>query len=778
MKVRCGCGNLTSYIGRVDDENEIRRLMNLGRLVTLTGPGGVGKTRLASQVASSSVQAFPDGVAMAGLAELRDERLVTRAVADCLGLHDTGGRTELETVLAYLRPRRLLLVLDNCEHLLGSCAALVTTLLQNCRDLIVLATSRSSLGVAGEYILTVPPLAVPDENVRTPDEAIAFDAVRLFVERATNVLPSFQIADGNIAPVVRLCRQLDGLPLAIELAAARVRVLSPSQIADRLSENSSLLSTGVRTYPERHRTLRATVEWSHSLCTAEEQVAWERCSAFAGPFDLSAAEAVCGGHPEEHAGLDAAAVVDAIDGLVDKSVLLRVDGTDPVHYRMLEILREYGSERLGGSGHEAMVLRRHRDHYDQVIREADGAWFGAGQELAFRGLSAAHAAIRAALAWSLRSPGEGSVALRMATCVIEYWLARGAAWELRDWIDRALAVIPPDTPGRGRGLAIAALCAALHADLPRARQRLELAKTAEDDDAVPYIAHARAFVALLAVEPNSLKNASEAVRIFGERGDVRRQMHPMFLQGVVLAYRGDLTGARKLLGTMRELCEAAGENRFRSMALFGLGAVETCFGGDLDAGERAIREALEIDLRASDVLSAAYRLDGLAWVAARRGDWHRAAGMFGTAAALWDRCGAEPDVAVSTPHKEYLKATRDALGDSKFERAFTDGRNRDPHDVLTQPGAETDGIAGAPEDMRCARKPVLPPLTPRESEIAELVATGLSNREIATRLVIAQRTAETHLQHILNKLNFGNRTQLAIWVSEQHEGIPERSSPV
>ncbi|KFU80368.1 Predicted ATPase [Amycolatopsis lurida] len=743
---------LTTYVRRAEDENEVRRLLGTGRLVTLTGAGGVGKTRLAAQVASSLTRDFPGGVAVAGLGELRDDRLVPRAVADSLGLHDTAGHTDLDVVVAYLRPRRSLLLLDNCEHLRDGSAELVTALLRECRDLVVLATSRCSLGLAGEQVLTIPPLPVPDGEIRSAEAALAFGAVRLFAERAANVLPAFEITEGNVADVVRLCRGLDGLPLAIELAAARIRVLSPSQIAERVEKNSGMLASGLRMPVERHRTLRATIEWSHSLCTEDERIVWARCSVFAGQFDLSGVEAVCA----EDGGPDSLAVLDAVDGLVDKSVLARIEGTDRVHYRMLRLLREFGGRQLADSGDELAVARKHRDHYARLIAQAADAWFGPEQDEAYERLSAAHADIREALSWSLRTSGESPVALEMATGTIEYWVARGAAWELRDWIDRALEAAPLETPGRARGLAIAALCAALHADLPRARRRLTAAETIEDEDAAPYIAHASAFVRMLATEPDTMVRAAEAVRIFGERGDVRRQMHPMFIQGVALAYRGDLPGARALLGSMLRLCEEAGEYRYRSMALFGLGVAEVCYGGDLDDGERCIRAALEIDLRASDVLSAAYRVDGLAWVAARREDWVRAAELFGTAATLWDRCSAEPDVAVTMTHRMFHQATRDALGAARFDAAFAEGRRRNPHDALSGPPSEPVGEPA-----------VLAPLTPRESEIARLVAAGLTNREIAARLVIARRTVETHLQHISHKLDFVNRTQLAVWVEQR-----------
>ncbi|NBH11301.1 LuxR C-terminal-related transcriptional regulator [Amycolatopsis sp. SID8362] len=747
--------DLTSYMGRAEDEREVRRLLGEARLVTLTGPGGVGKTRLAGRVASSVTRAFPDGVVVAGLAELRDATMVTRTLADCLGLHDTAARTARDTVLAHLRERRMLLLLDNCEHLVAPCAELADDLLRQCPDLVILATSRCSLGVAGERVLPVAPLAVPPETAETVEDAIAYDAVRLFVDRASEVLPSFRLTEDNAAAVVGLCRQLDGLPLAVELAAARIRVLSPGQIADRMSASLAVLTTGARSLPERHRSLRATIEGSHALCTDVERAVWECCSVFAGAFDLAAAEDVCAAPGP--AGLDALAVLDAVEGLVDKSVLLRVEGA-AVRFRMLEALREFGQERLAGAGIAEAIARRHRDHHVRLLDQADAEWFGPRRDDWFARLSDRHADIRAALSWSLRDPGEAAVVLRIASGVIEYWMARGAAWEIREWLDRALAVAAEDAPGRARAQARAALCAALHADLDGARHRLKLAESSGDDDAVPYLCHARAFVALIAVEPHALENAAEAVRIFGERGAVRSRLHPMFIQAVATAYRGDLAGARHLLAEMLRLCESARDESYRSMALFGLGTAEIFFGGDLDVGERAMRDALEIDLRGPDVLSAAYRVDGLAWASARREDWPGAARLFGTAATLWDRCGAEPDIAVSLAHRELLRATRGALGDARFEDAFAEGRRRNPHEILAPPATSASG-----QD----EPTVLPPLTRRESEIARLVAVGLSNREIAIRLVIAQRTAETHLQHILNKLDLANRTQVAVWVNER-----------
>ncbi|QWF77866.1 ATP-binding protein [Amycolatopsis sp. CA-230715] len=737
---------LDSYVGRQRECAEVRRLLGTARLVTLTGPGGVGKTRLAGRVAAAAGGAFADGVLEVALADVRDARLLTGLIAHELGLHDRSPRSALDTVAGYLRDKHFLLVLDNCEHLVEGCAEVAAALLRGCPRLVVLCTSRRSLAVAGEHVHTVPPLTVPSGHTAAAKELASCDAVRLFVERARAVVPSFRLTDDNGTDVARICRQVDGLPLGIELAAARIRALSPKQIAHRLDDRLALLTTGARTLPERHRTLRATADWSFALCTEVERAVWSRCSVFAGSFDLAAAEYVCTGH-----GLDGEEVLAAVDTLIDMSVLVREDTASAVRYRMLETLREYGQEHLAARNADTDAARRHRDHYARLVRDADAGWFGPHQPEWMDRLAAEHANLRVALSWSLAEPGEAAAALRMAVGLSEYLVMSGAPREARDWIDRALAATPEDEPGRARALGSAALCALFHSDLPLARARLDEADGLDDPGAHAHLSYARGFAAMMNTEP-AVELAAEAVRAFAERGEIRGQMHPLFILGVSVAYRGDLGLARALLHRMRSLCEAAGDSHYRSMALFGIGVVEVCF-GDAGVAGKAMREALRIDLRSRDRFSAAYRIDGLAWVASRQGDHTAAARLFGAAATLWDRCGATPEVAVSIAHHDFRGATRDALGAEEFERAFTEGRSLTPADAVSE------NTAKPPRTRNAAG-----PLTPREREVADLVAAGLSNREIAHSLVIAPRTTDTHVQHILTKLDLSNRTQLATWV--------------
>lgn len=338
---------LTSFVGRRDEAAEVRRLLSAGRLLTLTGPGGVGKTRLAGHVARQVARVFPDGVWLVPLAALQDEAFVPHAVIEALGVRNESVRPPLDILVEYLRERRLLIVLDNCEHVLRSCAVLAATVLAATEGVRVLATSRHRLGLVGERLFEVPPLSAPapEEVAAGTVAAERFPALRLFADRAAAVVPGFTVGEGNQAAVARLCRRLDGLPLAIELAAVRVRSLGVDRLVERLDDRYRLLTGGSPASAPRHRTLRSAVDWSHELCTAQEQLVWAWLSVFVGSFDLAAAEAVCAGE-----GIDSADVLDAVAGLVDKSVLVREETGGQVRYRLLVSLRDYGREKLAELG--------------------------------------------------------------------------------------------------------------------------------------------------------------------------------------------------------------------------------------------------------------------------------------------------------------------------------------------------------------------------------------------------------------------------------------------
>jgi predicted ATPase/DNA-binding CsgD family transcriptional regulator len=753
---------LTSYVGRRADVAKVRSALGSASLLTLTGTGGVGKTRLAAEVASAAVCGFADGVIFVELAELRDADLLPNLVADRLGLRVQGqeGRSITRGVLDYLQDRAMLVVLDNCEHLLEACAAFTAATLAHCPRVRVLATGRQSLGIAGERVMRVAPLRLPDEGVSySLEKLLDFDGIRLFVDRASAVVASFRLIEDNAADVIRVCHRLDGLPLAIELAAARIRLLSPRQLADKLSSRFALLTAAPRTAPDRQRTLRATIDWSYHSCSAAERSVWAQAAVFAGSFDLDAAEVVCVG-----SGVERDCVLDLIDGLLDKSVLTREDHGDVVRFRLLESLREYGLERLDEAGGRSQAARRHRDWIDQLTERADQDWVGPNQLSWVGHLRREQANLRAALGWSLTEPGEAEVALRIACRLDEYWTLRGFNAEARGWLDRALAATPLNHPARPRALAGSALYALWHSDLEVASVRLadaeKLTVGRTDRPLAAFLTYVRSLEAMIRLDPHTAELASAAAAEFRALGMTRRELHPLYIQGVAIAYLGDLPTAREVLRRMVQLCEAHGDLYYRSIALAGIVHVEVQF-GDADAAASAARAGLIAASAIGSRFQLAYRLDGMAWVAAKQGEHERAAVLFGAADTVWEAVGSSPEVAVALPRSRFLGLTRDALGE-KFAACFDTGRAfTDQEATRYALGEDTDEQAPAPT-VALSQDEVL---SKREREVARLVADGLSNRDIAARLVISRRTADTHVQHILAKLGFHNRAQIAVWVT-------------
>src|SRR5499427_8131540 len=361
---------LTSFVGRRGELAAVRRLLAGSRLVTLTGVGGVGKTRLALRAAAELRRAFRDGEWLVRLDQLREEALVAQAVASTLGLQDRAGHAPAAMLAEYLAGRQLLLVLDNCEHLVDAAAKLADQLLRAAAGLRVLAISRESLTMTGETVLAVPPLAAPEAGQPlTAAELARFPAAQLFAERAAQVVPGFTVTEANVAAVAGICHRLEGLPLAIELAAARLPVLSAEQIEARLGDRLGLLIRGGRARPPRQQTLRASIEWSYELCSAAERLLWARLSVFAGGFELDAAEGVCADQR-----LAAGRVLDLLAALAGKSILTAGHGEGVARYRLPEPLREFGQERLQESGEYTALRRRHRDWHEQLARRVDTDW--------------------------------------------------------------------------------------------------------------------------------------------------------------------------------------------------------------------------------------------------------------------------------------------------------------------------------------------------------------------------------------------------------------------
>ncbi|MFJ9537746.1 ATP-binding protein [Streptomyces sp. NPDC101225] len=764
----------TSFVDRRGEQTEGRELLARARLVTLTGPGGVGKTRLAARVAARVQRAFPDGVHFVHLAGLDDPELVPLAVADALGLHDHSVVPPLDALVDQVRERRLLLVLDNCEHLLRSCAELVAALLHGTAGVRVLATSRHRLALTEEHLLEVGPLPVPDPDGDLTG-AEAGPALTLFADRAAAVVPGFRLTAANKAAVARLCRRLDGLPLAIELAAVRMRVLGVEQLLERLDDRYRVLTAGSSAALPRHQTLRATVDWSHELCTPEERLVWARASVLAGAFDLETAEAVCADgermRPQE--------VLEAVAGLVDKSVLGREAGPDGVRYRLLDTLRHYGLERLRRrAGEESAARRRQREWMQRRAADCERRWFGPGQREIVARLRADQAHLRSALDFGLGAPapGERLAGLRLAGTLWFYWHACGAPREGRVWVERALDANPGPTTERARGLWVSGLLAAATQDmaegLRRAREARALAGRLGDPAEA---AHAAYVVGVVRLFGNELHAALEHFEDAVARGPVPGQH--LSLHGLdqvelacALGFLGEADRAVEVCERARRRCEEHGEEWVRSYVLRMLALAHTVKEDWTKAACHA-REALRLKLAVHDITGIALTLDLLAHIATREGAHEHAAALLGGA----DRAWADIDRArwgsadLNSLRRGSEDRARGALGPAAFEKSYEKGGGLGLEELVALATEDEQprppGTVRKADGRRGSRASRSTPLTRRETEVADLVAQGLANQQIADRLVIARRTAEGHVERILSKLGFSNRSQIAAWVT-------------
>ncbi|MER6961791.1 LuxR C-terminal-related transcriptional regulator [Streptomyces sp. NPDC000618] len=737
-------GNLpvafTSFVGRRHHIAEIRRLLGPARLLTLTGMGGVGKTRLALEAAAASRKAFPGGVWLVDLAPVREPSAVAGAAAAALGVPDLGATLVLEQLAGYLAERRALIVLDNCEHLVDACAELAETLLWAAPEVRVLATSRQTLGIAGEHVLVVPPLSVPDE------------AVELLQHRATAVRPEFQITDLNRAGASRLCADLDGLPLAIELAASRLRTLTVDQAVDRLEDRFTLLTSGSRTARPRQRTLRALIDWSHELCGPAERLLWNRLSVFFGGFTLDAAEGVCVGE-----GIARHEVVDLLDRLVGQSIVLATEHEGLPRYRLLETIRHYGRQRLAESGEEQRLLRRHRDFFIALAERAADSWYGPGQEENLATLRAEHANLLAALDHG----GDQQAELALAAALRFHWCADGFLGEGRRRLDRALAAAPEPTPARARALWAAGWVALLQGDLTTADRWLTEAGELGDQLDDPVVrANVHGFRGTLALFRGRFEEAVSlfegAVAAQTALGEEAATVFWLFQLANTQTHLGDPRTAetgRQAVAT----AQAHGERWNRAYALWVLG-LDAWGHGDLKTAMELSRAGLEIQRGFNDHVGAALLLELLAWVSADD-DHERAGRLLGTVRALWRETGTTlsvfgPDLAEH--HARCEEAVVRALGPEAYAKALTEGGRHDgPGRGIAYAlgaGAEPAAQAAAPS-----------PLTRREREVAELVAKGMSNRQIAAALVLSPRTVDGHIENIRAKLGFTSRAQIASW---------------
>jgi len=757
---------LTSFIGRRADIAELKRALTTSRMVTMTGVGGVGKSRLAIRTGAAVQREFPQGVWLVELAGVQDPELVAHTVAHTLGLADQSG-TPAELLADYVGGKRLLLVMDNCEHLLEASASLCEELLHAGPGVRVLATSREALSVDGERVYEVASLQAQDT------ETGLSDAMSLFAQRGFAVSSNFRIRTENRDSVARLCYRLDGLPLAIELAAVWLRTLEPAQILARLDDRFRLLTKGSRGALPRHQTLRAAVDWSHDLCSRHEQLAWARVSVFAGGFDLAAAEAVCAG--DDFAAGD---VSDAVEGLVSKSVLGRAGPTGQVRYQQLETIRLYGQEKLRDSGHERAVQRLHRDWYLALAEQFDADWFGPRQVWWSRRLRLEHPNLRAALGFCLTEPGEVDAGLRLAAGLRNYWTACGFLSEGVHWLSRLLALDATTStgPSHARLKALWAVCVLLTGlgdPALRAAQHecLELAEVLGDDVARVYVTYTMAMVALFGGDANRSARLMEDVQQITDGLAAPVRVDVGAIQAMAYVFSGDFDRAAAMCHELLAISEAHGDLFRRSYLLYDL-AIAAYLQRDPRAAATHASECVRLKHALHDWHGIAVTMQVLAWASAQARDFERTAVVLGAIEAIRSSLG-EARLGSSTwnaPFDEAAALARDALDAPVFDAAFARGTE------LSLDEAVAAGLNVSPKRMSSAMPQEVPRLTAREHEVAGLVADGMSNRQVAAALVISTRTAETHVENILTKLGFTSRAEIAAWVnSNRGRALPGRT---
>lgn len=761
---------LSSFVGRRRELTEVKESLSVSRLVTLTGIGGVGKTRLAFHAAADMRRGFRDGVCLVELGELRDGSLLVDVVAAALGVRNPSARTFEDVVVEFLTPRHLLLVLDNCEQVVDAVAALAGTLLRRCPELRILTTSREPLNIGGETVLPVPPLAVPDTDAPpSVRSAPRYDAVTLFAERAATTVPGFELTEDNRATVAEICRHLDGLPLAIELAAARLRAMSPEQVLERLADRYSLLTRGPRTVPPRQQTLRLSIDWSWELCTPREQRLWAGLSVFAGSFELDAAQDICGGD------LDREDLMDTVAALVDKSIMTREETGDTVRYRILETLRAYGWEKAEQDGEHEALRSRHRDWYQRMTLDAEAGWIGPRQLEWIERLDREQPNLREAMEFALTDSGdgEGVAGLRIAVGLFPFWVSRGRLSEGRHWLDRALARRPlPPAAERIRALYADALLAGMQGDLPAGIALVEEGQALTEQTPDPASdALVAAGAGMLALYGGDLSRAhtrlSEALEWFDAQDEVSRVGIAVLQSlGWTLELQGDATRAAACHERVLEMTKSRHESVYRSYSLWATG-VAAWRQGDGTRAVRLMEQVLRLTRLVDDPLIASAGLEALAWIEGDGRDAQRAATLLGAAESLRRAVGTSTLLYLHllVHHEQCERQIRGAIGERAFETAHRKGRALSFADAVAYALREPSAAASTNADTEAT-------LTKRERQVAGLVAKGLTNKAIAAQLVISRRTVEGHVEHILIKLGFTSRAQIAAWVAEQKDDEP------
>ncbi|MEU0382571.1 AAA family ATPase [Streptomyces cyaneofuscatus] len=687
---------LNRFVGRATELAALGGLLEESRLVTVVGVAGVGKTRCAGRVAALTEKRYCDGVWLAELSPVREPGLLEHAVVEALGLTDHTGRPPRTVLVEHLRERRALLVLDGFEHLVEGCADLVRELLRRAPGLQVLAAGRRPLLVDGEVTFTLAPMC---------DE----DAVELFTERARSVRPDREPTAGGRAATLELCHRLDGIPLALELAAGRLRALSVDQVLLRLDDRFRLLTGGSRGAPPRHRALRTAIGWSHELCTPEQRLLWARLSVFAGQFDLEAAEYICGG-----AGLPADAVLDVLEELLAQSVVEREDGVTGTRYRLLESVREYGAEWLAAAGDTRRMRRRHRDWFLGLATWCELDWFSPRQAEVAARIDAELPNLRRAMECSMESPDEVHLAHHLVGSLWFYWAGCGRLSEGRYWLEHVLEEPTPYDASRLKVLWVLGYVAVLQGDAVGAISALqecrEEAERSGDATATAYAVHRTGCLAIVTDDPARAEELlREALGRYREIGELNSNVVMAQVElAMAVAFQGDLDAAADICEEVRELCEDHGERWALAYALYVL-AYAALRRGLPERARRMLGECLSIGRTFDDLLVTALSLELLALVTAVEGDAVEAAVLQGAAERIWPSVGLPlfGSVYFGRPRVECEEQVRRELGDAAYEAGLRAGRRLDRAAVVERalgsgggrerrdtPGAESGPSAG------------------------------------------------------------------------------------
>jgi non-specific serine/threonine protein kinase len=795
---------LTSFIGRERDLAELERLLSTARLVTLTGAGGCGKTRLALQVANRVSDSYIDGVWLVELASLRDASLLLPLITQTLRIPRNPEQPIVESLLNHVQSKEMLLVLDNCEHLISDCTQLVVQLLSQTCELRILATSRGPLAIAGETLYPLSGLTWPSADAElagSPQDLMQYDAVRLFVERARAILPSFNLTTANASGIVQICRRLDGLPLALELASAGSNVLSPQQIAQRLDDRFTLMTSRQRSESDpRHRTLHAAMDWSYDLLSTQEQVLLRRLSVFAGGCSMASAEAVCAGD-----GIEGDHILELLSSLVDKSlVVAQTLQRREARYSLLETIRHYAQEKLVDSDDWPVARDRHLQYLLTMAEETAPKLVERYQQLWLDWLEDEYGNIRTALDWSLQSD-RVEAGLRMANALVEFWQKRGYEQEGLDWFERLSEQADERVSRivRVKALSYAAYLAML---LGNSGATVEYGQKAGTLVQVTEEAEKSNIGFALAGLANSLRAAEDFQTAFGvgersiqllrESGDAYQLGRVLIMQAGTAMALGNYEAVHALLDEGLKLAREAGDTYRIALTLNFSGDLARCeqdYNGAKVNYENSIELFRELDAR-RDLASA---LHNLGHACLHLGEVERAHALFMESLALQQAQQNTPGMAecligfaaVAIVHNlpaagARLLSAAMALGGErpanvwKATRMEYEGYHAMARNQLTETKLQAEQAAGHALSMEQAieyahRLPLkaarvswkMPEdLTAREREIAILIAQGKSNGEIAAELVVSKRTVEKHIANILSKLGVKGRTQIVSWV--------------